>query len=78
MHACLASACDVPLCLVKTTLDESELIIIDDELKESRGIHVVKLGCMIFLRSSKTESHSIDESRCDYYDENIFMISWME
>ena len=57
----------VPLCLVKSGLDELEPIMIDDELKESRWTHVMKIegsmhsnidplnkivGHMMFLKSS--------------------------
>ena len=67
-----ASGCAAPLCLVVSGLDDSELIMTDDELKKSRGMYVMKIegfsmhssidplnksvGHIMFLRSSKTES----------------------
>ena len=72
MCTCSASGCATPLCLVVSGLDDSELIMTDDELKESRGTHVMKIegfsmhssidplnksvGHTMLLGISKTES----------------------
>ena len=69
MYAHSASSRDAPLLLVPSGLDESELIMADDESKEPRGARVVKfegfsehsrmdplsknVGHMMFLRSLK-------------------------
>ena len=82
MCVCSVSGHTTLLYLVVSGLDESELIMTDDELKEHRGMCVMKIegfsvnsstdplnksvGYMMFLRSSKIESHSVDKSRCDY------------
>ena len=77
-----------PLCLVASCLDESELIMTNDELKESKGTRVVKIegfsahssmdllnksvDHIMFLGSSKIESYSVDERRCDCCNGEIF------
>ena len=83
-----ASSCSAPLCLVVSGLDENELLMNECELKESKGILVLKIegfsmhssadplnkscGHMIFMRNSKSESYSADESRYDFYNTEIF------
>jgi len=83
-----ASGYAAPLCLVVSGLDETELIMTDEELERSRGIYVMKIegfsmhasidplnksyGYIIFMRSSKNETYSADESRYDFCNDEIF------
>ena len=83
-----ASGYTAPLCLVVSGLNENELIMTDEELKESKGIFVLKvkefsmhssadpmnkqLGYIIFMRISKDEEYNVDETRHDYYNDTIF------
>ena len=68
----IASGCSAPLCLVVSGLSENELLMTDEELKESRGTFVLKIegfsmhsntdplnkqcGHVMFMRCSKNES----------------------
>ena len=72
-----------PLCAVVSGLDENKLIMTDEELKESKGIFVLKdeglsmhsgvdptnkqPECIMFLRSSKNVEYNVDQTRYDYY-----------
>ena len=83
-----ASGYTAPLCLIASDLDENKLIMTDEELKESKGIFVLKvkefsmhssadpmnkqLGYIIFMRISKDEEYNVDETRHDYYNDTIF------
>ena len=74
-----ATACAAPLCLVVSGLSENELIMTDEELKDSHGIFVLKVeglsmhsntdplntshGYIIFMTSSKNEEYSADKGR---------------
>ena len=83
-----ASSYAAPLCLVVSGLDENELIMTNEELKESKCIFVLKVegfsmhsgvdpiikqpGYIIFIRSSKDKEDNIDKTRYDYYNDTIF------
>ena len=70
-----------------TRLSEDELIMTNEELKESRGIHVLKVddlsmhsrvdltnnqsGYIILICSSKNKEYNVDETRYDYYNNEI-------
>ena len=43
MCACSASGHAAPLCLVSSGLDETELIVTDNELEKCQGAHVMKI-----------------------------------
>ena len=94
MRTCSASGHAALLSLVVSGLDESELIMTDDELKDYKGMYVMKIEgfsmhssidplnksvrYLMFLRSSKTESYSVEKSRCNCHNEDFFMISLTE
>ena len=76
-----------PICITVSGLDETELLMPDDELISRRGIFVIKVqglttagatnpldtgyGYVIFMRSSKGKEYSADEAHVEYYRQNM-------
>ena len=67
MHTFSSSGQPAPLCLVASGLDETELIMTDDELEQSRGIHVMQIEGFYVHASMDTLNRS--------YRTTTFMIS---
>ena len=79
------TGCAAPLCAAVRGLNENELLITNEELKESKGMFVLKVeglsahrgvgsinkqsGHTMFMRSSKNEEYNVDQARCDCYDD---------
>ena len=84
----LASGYATPLCLVISGLNENELIMTDEELKESKGIFVLKVKgfsmhsgadsmnkqprYIMLMWSSKDKEYNTDKTRHNYYNNTIF------
>ena len=82
-----ASGISEPIYITISGLDETELLILDDELISKRGIFVIKVqglttasaispldtgyGYVIFMRSSKGKEYSADEAHVEYYRQNM-------
>ena len=82
-----ASSMSGPMCIAISGLDETELIMSDEELKNRRGIFVLKVqgftvagyanpldtgyGYVIFMQSSKGKKFSADETRVEHYRQNV-------
>ena len=76
------------LCLVVSGLSKNKLAMTDEELKNLKGIYMIEIegflihlntdslnkshSFIIFIRSSKDELYSVDRSRCNYYNDEIF------
>ena len=83
-----ASRYVAPLCLVISGLDETELIMTENELKQSKGIYILKIegfsmhtnidplnkiyGYIIFIRSLKNKIYSVNKSWYNVYNNEIF------
>ena len=88
MCTCSVSSLSAPLCLVVSCLDETELVMTNEDLKNSQGMFVLKIEGfsvhsnvdplnkihehIIFKRSSKAEDYSADEARYNYCNNKIF------